>query len=238
MLSFCTNNIFCVIIGFLKRRRKKDESKQKRNNKIFRLSNGTIEIYNFNPIFSRLTFFRLEEMKQIPEDEQVVYKELNGTWFRPKKGIIHECDAFLIRKREPKTFQEKEENYMLVSRYTNGIFRDGSMHIRDRNDREGEQIIYLNPRDGTISKKIQVTPDLYLVYLLENERFAAEPLQDNSLEKQSELFEIGEEPIATCDLASLEAALESGLIKGEYDDRLDFIEGSTKVYEKLKRNSK
>lgn len=214
------------------------KANKRRNNKIFRLSNGTIEVFNFEPIYSRLAFFRLEEMKQIPEDEQIVYKELNGGWFKPKTGIIHECDAYIIRKRAPKNFEEEEENYELVSRYINGIFRDGSMHIRDREDGEGEQIIYLNPKDGTLIKKIQVTPDLYLSYLLENERFAAEPLQDSGLEKQSELFEIGEEPIATCDLASLKVALRSGLIKGEYDDTLDFVEGSTKVYEKLRRNSK
>ena len=210
------------------------EVNKKRNRKIFRLSNGKIEVLNFEPIYNRLNFFRLNEMHQIPEDEQIVYKELTGSLIKPKTGIIHECDGYIIRKRAPKGSKEKDENSALVIGYINGIFKDGSMHIREREDGKGEQIIYLspNPKDGTLIKKIQVTPDLYLAYLLENERFAEKPLQDSSLEKQRELFRIGEEPIATCDLASLEVALRSGLIKGEYDDTLDFVEGSTKVYEK------
>ncbi len=209
-----------------------------KNNKIFRVNNGTIQIYNFEPIYSRIALFRLKEMKKIDEDEQVITKEGPLTWFSPKKGLIYECGSYVLRRTPPKTFDEKEKNYELVKQYIDGIFTNASVHVIKRKDIEGKSIIILNPKHGISGRKVQITPDLYLEYLLENERFAAEMLQTADLSKESYLFNISDQPVMECSLDSLTNLINSGLVKGDLDDKLDLLDGSTKVYEKLKQAKK
>lgn len=206
-----------------------------RNNTIFHLKHGTIEMYEFEPIMPRIALFRLQEMKKIDESEQVIKKERPHTWFTPKKGIVFECDNYILRKSPPKTFKEKEANYLFVKRFINGLFRNASVHVMPREDKDGESIIILNPKDGVHNEKIQLTPDLYLEYLLGNERFSMPVLQEEDLTEERPLFQISKNPVMECDLGALESLLKSGLINGDYDERLEWLEGSTKVYEKLRQ---
>ena len=84
------------------------KTNKNKNNTIFRLKNGTIQMYDFEPISTRITLFRLQEMKKIDESERVLKRERPRTWFTPKKGIVFECDKYVLRKAEPTTFKEKE----------------------------------------------------------------------------------------------------------------------------------
>ena len=210
------------------------KTNKNRHNKIFRLKNGTIEVYNFEPIFAEIGLFRLNEMKKIPEEEQVLRRDYNDSWLIPKSGVMYECESYVIRKEPPKTFEEREENYFLVRKFVEGILGNASVHATKRTDVEGDNLYYINPKDGTPCKKIQITPELYLEFLLENERFASKTLQKADLTDQQVLFNISEEPIMEYTLSDLESLLESGLVKGDFDRKLELLEGSTKVYEKLK----
>lgn len=207
----------------------------KRGRKIFHVSNGTIEIYDFNENYSRSTLFRLEEMKKIPENEQVLYKEANRFLFQHREEIVYECDAYSLRIKKPKNMAEVDDNYFFVHKYIEGLYKDSSVHVRERENTDGEKLFYINPKDGTPGKKIQITEDLYLAYLLENERFDAPDLQTSDLSNHQELFTISDEPIAVCDMDSLRILLKSGLVKGNYDDKKRLLQGSTKIYEKLKK---
>lgn len=211
------------------------KANQNKNHKIFRLKNGIIQVYNFEPKYANIALFRLNEMKKIPEEEQVLRRDYNHSWFIPKEKIIYECGGYIIRKVPPKNFDEMEDNYFFVRKYIEGILTNASVHVIKRSDKEGENLFIINPKDGTPCKKIQITPELYLEYLLENERFAAKALQKKDLTNQQPLFNISDEPIMECNLETLEALLESGLVKGNLDDKLELLEGSTKVYEKLKQ---
>ena len=93
------------------------KANKNRNQKIYRLQNGTIKIYNFEPINTEIVLFRQDEMKKIPEDEQVLRRDYIHSWFTPKSGMIFECDSYVIRKDPPKTFEEKENNYFFVRRF-------------------------------------------------------------------------------------------------------------------------
>lgn len=212
------------------------KANKNKNQKIFRLSNGTIQIYNFEPIQSRISLFRLREMKKIGEDERILTRENNPTWFTPKKGIVYECGGYILRKSPPKSFEEKENNYFFVRRYIEGLFKNGSVHVLERDDQEGQKLFILNPKDeDETNKKIQLTPDLYLEYLLENERFSSHALQEQDLAREQSLFDISSQPIMECSLESLQDLLDSGLVKGNYDEKVELLEGSTKVYEKLRQ---
>lgn len=213
------------------------KANKRKNNKIFRLNNGTIQVYGFEPIRSSIEYFRLNEMKKIDEDERVITRDYNRSWFAPKKGIVYECDSYVLRRTPPKNFKEKEDNYLFIYRFINGLFRNASVHVMDREDKDGELII-LNPKDGTPRKKVQLTHDLYLEYLLENERFAATALQEADLTKEKSLFSISDKPIIECSMDSLTGLIESGLVRGDVDEKLELLEGSTKVYEKLKQKSR
>ncbi len=209
-----------------------------RKNKIYRLNNGTIQVFSFEPFQSRIVNFRLQEMKKIKEDDQVIKKAGPLTWFSSKKNVIFECEAYVLKRNPAKSFEEKEDNYALVRGYIDGIYTNASVHIRERDDKEGESIIILNPKHDVPGKRIQITPDLYLEYLLENERFEEEALQTEDLTKEKKLFIISEQPIMECSENSLKNLINSGLVKGDLDEKLELLEGSTKVYEKLKHSKK
>lgn len=206
-----------------------------RKHKIFRLKNGTVQVYNFEPLNPEIALFRLQEMKKIPEDEQVLKRDYNRSWFARKNNDVFECESYVIKKEPIKSFEQKEDNYFFVRRYTEGLLMNASVHAMKRCDKEGEELFIVNPKDGTPCKKIQITPELYLEFLLENERFAAKALQKKDLTHQKPLFNISDEPIMECDLDFLESLLESGLVRGDFDSKLELLEGSTKVYEKLKK---
>lgn len=209
------------------------KANKRKNNKIFRLNNGTIQVYNFEPIRFNIEKFRQEEMKKIDEDERVIIRDYNRSWFASKKGIVYECESYAFRVIPPKNLEEKDNNYEFIKRFTIGAFENASVHVMDRKDKEGELII-LNPKDGTPRKKIQLTPDLYLEYLLENERFASSDLQEADLTKEKPLFDISDRPIMEYSLESLTSILGSGLVRENIDKKIELLEGSTKVYEKLK----
>ena len=204
--------------------------------KIFHVSNGTIRIYDFNQNYSRLNLFRQEEMKRIPVEEQILYREANRFLFQHKEEIVYECDAYSLRTKPPKNMNEVEDNYNYVRNYVLGLYRDASVHARERSGSDGDKFFYINPKVDESDKKIQITEPLYLSYLLENERFDAPALQASDLSDLQQLFSISDQPIAECSMDSLEVLLNSGLVRGDYDKKARLLEGSSKVYEKLKGN--
>ena len=212
---------------------------RKRNKRIFRIANGTVQIYGFEPINSELALFRLKEMQSIPEDEQIIYEEPTRMLFPQKKGVLFDCESYVIVQRPIRTEEERDARTLLLKKYTRGLLGRCAVHVRT-NAAKGRQVIYLNPKDRDPDKKLQLTRDLYLAHLLENERFADENLQavleEEGLEQFRPLFHITSDPLAEASLDSLEAFISSGIIKGDFEDRKDFLESSTKVYEKLKRN--
>lgn len=211
------------------------KANKRRNNKIYNLNNGTIEIYNFEPINSRISYYKLKEMKKIDEDEQIVIKDYNNTWFSSKKNIVYECESYNLRFLPPKNYKEQDEKDLLLKRYIEGVFRNGSIHVISREDIKGKKLYYLNPKDPDTEKYLQLTKSLYLEYLLENEYFTSLALQEESLVKEKELFHISKEPIMQCSLEDLETILRSGLVYPEnYDEKIKQLEESTKVFEKLK----
>lgn len=215
------------------------KANKRRSNKIYNLKNGTIEIYNFEPIRSRIAYFRLKEMQKIDEDERVLIKDYNNTWFASKKNVVYKCGSYNFKFLPPKNYKEQDENDLLLKRYIEGAFRNGSIHVLSREDIIGKKLYYLNPKDPDTEKYLQLTKGLYLEYLLENEYFTSHALQEENLTKEKDLFHISKEPIMQCSLEDLEAILRSGLVNPEnYDEKVEQLEGSTKVFEKLKKQKR
>lgn len=195
--------------------------------KIYNVKNGVIEVYDFETLQYRMNLFRLEELKRIPQREQILRREPTRSWFTPRKGVVYECDNYILREFDLSKLDEVDQSTMIRRSYINGIFR--SDPVEERSD-----LITLSPRKGLTDFRVQLTEDAYMGYLLDNEQFDHPMLRDHRLDKQKELFQISDAPVDTISIPELEKMYQHGIVEGDYYKTMDSLERTSKVYQKIR----
>ena len=197
----------------------------KRN--IYNINGGTLEIFDFEPKHYALDLFRLQELKNIPQEEQILRKENTRGWFTPKKGVIYECDNYILRTFPSKKLSDHDEWLRIRRSYINGLYRSDPVKVHDG-------LITLHPNMGMSHNLVQLTEDSYAEYLLENEQFADSFLEDRDLSKLKDLFEIGEDPYMTIDIKEFQKLCYAKVIDECFRGKMADIEKESEVYQKLK----
>ena len=196
---------------------------------IYNLSKGKVEVYGLEPLKKEIILFRRKEMESIPYDERVLDRIPTKGWFTPKKDVIYECGSYVLRKRIP-----RPEDEFLINEFVNDYLR--SYRVRDvkRTD-NGEYATLLDPTRVIVEKELQLTEEILLELLLENENYNNKRLQNGDLSRIRGLFRISKEPITTLDLEELKKYFSTNLVpQDELKTKMETINGSTKVYRKLR----
>lgn len=196
---------------------------------IYNLSKGKVEVYGLEPLKKEIILFRRKEMESIPYDERVLDRIPTRGWFTPQKNVIYECGSYVLRKRIP-----RPEDEFLINEFVNDYLR--SYRVRDvkRTD-NGEYATLLDPTRVIVEKELQLTEEILLELLLENENYNNKRLQNGDLSRIRGLFRISKEPITTLDLEELKKYFSTNLVpQDELKTKMETINGSTKVYRKLR----
>lgn len=204
----------------------KIEAKE-RKNKIYNLKNGVIEVYNFEPYNYKLNLFRLEELKKIPKEEQVLVESPTNGWFTPKKRKVFECDAYVLQGLNLHKMDQIDQHSLMRKLYINGSYDNDVVDVYP-------DFITLTPDHGCSKYRIQLTEEALLSFLLKNELFDSSFLHSKSLYRQKDLFKISKDPISDVSLKDVETMYESGLIPGTFDDTLTYLDRSSKVFRKMR----
>ena len=197
----------------------------KRN--IFNINGGTLEIFDFEPKHYAIDLFRLEELKKFPEEKQVLRKDDTRGWFTPKKGVLYECDNYILRPFPRRKMADHDEWLRIRRSYINGLYHSDPVKTHD-------DLITLHPKHGTSRNLINLTEDAYVEYLLENEMFSDEFLEGRDLTPVRELFDLSEEPFMTIKIDEFEKLCRSKVIEEPFNEKMSDIEKETKVYRRLK----
>jgi len=195
--------------------------------KIYNVKNGIIEVYDFETLQYRMNLFRLEELKRIPQREQILRREPTRSWFTPRKGVVYECDNYILREFDLSKMDEADQSTMIRRSYINGVFR--SDPVEERSD-----LITLSPREGLTDFRVQLTEDAYMGYLLDNEQFDHPMLRSHRLDKQKELFQISDVPIDEISISELEKMFQHGIVEGDYYETIVSLERTSRVYQKIR----
>ena len=196
------------------------------NRKICNLKKGVIQVYQFEPFNYRLNLFRLEEMKRIPREEQILRREPTRSWFTPRKGVFYECDNYILRKFDFSKFEDIDTFKKHYQLYVYGLYHNDPV-------KKYPGFITLSPKKDMTDIRVQLTEDAYLAYLLENEQFDHEDLVGKRLEKQKTLFHLSEEPLMEFHVDEMKNMFDSCVVSGSYDETMKSLERSSHVYQKI-----
>ena len=197
----------------------------KRN--IYNINGGTLEIYSFEPKHYAMDLFRIAELKKVPEEEQILRKEDTRGWFTPKKGVMYECDNYILRPFQRKKLADYDEWSRIRRSYIHGIYSHDPVKQHD-------DLITLHTKKGTSRNLINLTEDSYAAYLLDNEMFSSEFLEGRDLSPLREIFELSEDPFMTIRIKEFEKLCQSKVIEEPFNETMSDIEKESKVYRKLK----
>lgn len=196
---------------------------------IYNISKGKIEVYSLEPLRGKVITFRQEEFEKLPEDERVLDYIPTKGWFTPRKNIIYECGSHVLRKRNP-----QPEDEFLMSEFINNNIGAYSLKDITRLD-NGREVTTLEPLMYLSSKVLQLTDATTLELLLEQGNYSSKKLQNGNLSSISDLFRLSEKPITVLDLEELKKYFSTNLVpQDELKTKMDKINGSTKVYRKLR----
>ena len=194
--------------------------------KIYNINQGVIEVYQFDPNMKELKRFRLQELDKLPVEEQILKREPTRSWFTPKKGVVYECENYILRRYDNPRVSRKDHVDLVREAYIDGLFQQHRAIVHDK-------LFTLETlTDGDCY--INLTEDAYIAYLLENERFTSELLQEANLDNQKGLFTLSDNPIITIALENMERIFESGLISDNYENTVNTIQSASKVYKKIR----
>lgn len=76
--------------------------------KIYNINQGVIEVYQFDPNMKELKRFRLQELDKLPVEEQILKREPTRSWFTPKKGVVYECENYILRRYDNPRVSKKD----------------------------------------------------------------------------------------------------------------------------------
>ena len=195
--------------------------------KIYNLNNGVIEVYGFLPVNYKLQLFRLEELKEIPMKRQILRMDKPRSWFTRSDRIVYECGAYTLREFDYSKMSQADKASLVRKLYINGSYHDDPVKVVD-------DLILLSPRQDFTDYRVQLTEDAYCGYLLDNEQFDNPILGDHSLDRLRGLFQITDEPLSSISLKELEKAYDMDLVDGNFDEALDSLEKTSKVYKKIR----
>ena len=195
--------------------------------KIYDLNNGKIEVYSFRPLEHKLRLFRIQELDYFLPSERVLKKENTRSWFTPTKGVVYECDSYILRLLKYASKEDRREGPKLIREYKEGPYRSDPVIINDT-------LITLSPKNNTTNKRIQLTDEAYYAYLLDNEDFTSSYLQEGNLEDLKEVFKLSRNPIEEVSIDDFRRMYSSDLIEGDYEEKMDYLEKSSKVFRKIR----
>ncbi len=201
---------------------------------IFNVTNGKIEIYNMEPLVEDIKEFKAKEMLTIPISERVLIKEPTKGFLTTKKGVIYKCGSFILRKSKE---NEYERNINLVNDYIDGEFQEDRVVARYNGY---DDFLYLleayYPLD---EEQINLTKDLYLLFQLQNAEYSDYHLHDEDLSKIKDLFKISNKPDNIIDMNELIKTyyyIEQD--EGKLEEKMEYLNDSTKIYNKIKNTIK
>lgn len=195
---------------------------------IYNLNNGQLEVYNMEILRDKVNLFRKNEMKKLPEDERVLDLIETRGWFTPRKDVIYENQAFVLRKNND------ENNDSIIKKcvcYPN--LYNGYINKLKRTD-NNEDLIILELFYKYSNRRIQLTEDLCNDLLIEEEEYDSELINLDRVGNLRELFRISETPLQSINFEEIKKLYETNLIEETLEDKIKLLENSTKVYEKLK----
>ena len=76
--------------------------------------------------------------------------------------------------------------------------------------------------------------DAYLAYLLDNKMFDSPFLQEENLERVKDIFKISDKPIMELSVEELRKVYESQLIEYDFDEKMEYVQSTSKVLKKLR----
>ena len=195
--------------------------------RIFNLEGNKIEVYQFNTIPHKIKLFRVHELDTLLREEQILRREPTRGWFTPTKGVIYECDNYVLRMiRNPKREEASEMQKVRIA-YINSRYENDPVFINNG-------LITLSPENNTTNKRINLTMNAYLAYLLDNEMFDSPFLQEQNLEKVKDIFKISDKPLMELSVEELRKLYESQLIDYDFDEKMEYVKSTSKVLKKLR----
>ncbi len=195
---------------------------------IYNLEKGKIEVYSFRAVDHKFKLHRIKELDGFLPLERVLIRENTRSWFTPTKGVVYECDNYILRPMRYARREQQKEAVRTLRDYMDGSFRRDPVRVYENG------LITLSPNNDTTNKRIQLSEDAYLAYLLDNEQFTSEYLQEADLEDLKDLFRLSKNPITEITTDELKRIYLSGLVEGRYDEQMDYIEKTSKVFKKIR----
>ena len=196
---------------------------------IYNLSKGKVEVYSLEPLRESVAEFRRNELESLPSDERVLEYLPPLGWFSSKNGVIFECGSHALRKLEPDA-----DDTIIMSEFINDHIKTYSLNDFVRRD-NGKDATVLDPYTYLTNRRIQLTNNTVLELLLEGEDYTSTRLQFGDLSDIKDLFSISDKPITVLDLEEMKKYFSTNLSsKDEFAKKMSQINGSTKVYRKLR----
>lgn len=195
--------------------------------RIFNLEGNNIEVFQFKTIPHKMKLFRIQELDTLLREEQVLRREPTKGWFTPKKDVLYECGNYVLRMTKNPKREEASEIQRVKYEYINSYYENDPVFING-------SLITLSPENNTTNKRINLTMDAYLAYLLDNKMFDSPFLQEENLERVKDIFKISDKPIMELSVEELRKVYESQLIEYDYDEKMEYVQSTSKVLKKLR----
>ena len=199
-----------------------------RKGMIYNLEKGKIEVYSIRPIEHKFKLYRVKELDKFLPLERVLIRENTRSWFTPTKGVVYECENYILRPMKYAKKEQQRDAIRTLRDYMDGSFRRDPVRVYENG------LITLSPNNDTTNKCIQLSEEAYYAYLLDNEDFTSTYLQEADLEDLREVFRLSKNPITEITTDELKRLYLSGLAEGRYDEKMDYIEKTSKVFKKIR----
>ena len=230
---------------------------------LFDRNGDNIEIYTMTPNESWIKEYKAEEMKQIPQSEQVITIETNtqplidGS-ISPKKPIdinVRDLNSsygtlagvkyhkVLEQTKTKESIADSVEAYLEGERNSSPIAR---IYAINEQKRKLTILRYLL-LDGSYTKRrlfgakrtltdvLNIPESLYLLELLNRGQF--DLLDNKDITDQLELFAISSEPVKTYTMTELEEMEAYGFAKAPIDRALTNVQKSSSVFARIRKNN-
>ena len=193
---------------------------------IYYLNKGKIEIYNIKPLVNKINLFLKNELNKIPEDEIVLDYIPKKNILIPKKNIIYENYDYILKKSH-----DKNNKDIINKSIYNGLY-NGKIKKIYREDKK--ELILLELLYIYSNKRIQLTEDIANEFLIEEGEYDSIYINKETLDNIKNLFQIHNNPLYKIDINELKKYYDTNLVKESFEDKLYYLEESSKIYEKLK----
>lgn len=212
---------------------------------LYKKNNNKIIIYNLIPNNKKIYEYRLEQMKQIPEENRIIrgvtgmgieryeiFKNYENKFNNEIIPIENANGQYHIL--EPTHLNSKDKEKLLKS-YYNGDLKDKKIaRLWDKKIRYFllNQLQYRYYFEKVVLEEIIEIPEsLYLLSLIEQELFSL--IENKDIKEQLSLFNL--EQIQKMDLETIERIDYIGIAPGCYSKTIQKIENDTHILKLLKK---